>query len=1477
MLYMPKAFRIFTAFLLLAGLLFPAGLLSAYASENVSANITDSSSNALFTPQVVASHGFENNQYHNWGVRGGKGTVSITNEAANSGASSLKMTDRTEDWHMARVETTAVMVPGAKYEAELYVRLAPGASPSSARLNMLARQPETEVTIAEKPVTDGEWVKLTGQYAYDEASTSAFVYVYVADSTASYYVDDFKLTMIAPPPVSTDLPVYTYNFDDATFQGWVQRGSGKLELAADSVVSAVYSLKSTGRTSNWNGPSLNVLSTLKKSASYEISAQVRLPDKQSGAAASTVRLTIESKAVSATGSSYPNVAQASISDKGWVSMKGTYSFTEDMEKLLLYVESSDATEPIQIDDVVIKTTQAAPDDQTGIQTGFENNTAQGWTPRIGEETLAVTTVTAKSGTHSLLVSGRANVYSGPKLDVFTKVHKGSKYHFSIWLKLAPGENPSELRLSLQRGYQGENKYDTIVGKTAVTADGWVELKGDYQLKNTADSLSVYIESEAGTPSFYMDDFALTFVPPLGIETGIPSLHTVLDPYFSMGTGTAVEPFEIEGLHGELLKKHFSSVVTGNEMKPDHIQPQEGRFTFTNADTIVDFAVANGMRVRGHTLVWHNQTPSWFFKDAAGLEMTDEADPVKRAENKALLLSRLETHIKTVVEHYGTKVYAYDVVNEVIDDAGGLRNSKWYQIAGEDFIKEAFRYARQYAPAGTKLYINDYNTEQPGKRQDLYQLVTRLLQAGVPVDGVGHQMHINVHAPSIRQIGETIELFGALGLDNQITELDMSVYSSSNERYDPVPQELLVKQGYRYKDLIAEFIRLKDYISSVTFWGMGDDNTWLKTFPVTRIDLPLLFDEQLQSKPAYWGIVDPSRLPVVTQSANSSAGTPVIDGQAELLWNVQKRVALESEQLSGAFQTMWDANALYVLAEVEDAAYSAEDKVELFTAGSHYTLKRSGQATEGISYQVKEITGGYRIEAASPMGGLTEGAKKSFDIRVTDYKTPASVVSWSDLTHSQNTDTSKYGALTMVKPLSTLQVKQGTPVIDGTEDEVWAYANELSTDVWVQGSFGSTAKTKLLWDSGRLYVYTVVTDALLSDASSNAHEQDSVEIFLDPNNGKTELYDADDAQYRINFKNAKSYNGAAAADKIQSAVRLTEDGYVIEAAIEIPAVPAGSVMGFDLQVNNDEDGNGTRDSVAIWNDSTGQSYRSSALFGAVQLAGAANPVSALSGPAAVPLNQSFQVAYGISQAADVVSQEVTITYDRGIVLYERAVPADSRTTIVAEKHNEAEGAIRFLIMHNGAANAINGAADILHLSFKTMGREGAAAIKAVQAKDSYPNGDTAVSDASGAELAVAAGAGNRHQLQDILAEASRAYDQAVTGTADGQYPEAAKSRLLAVIQHATVVFQNPHSTTEQTENEAALLTLALARFNSLRITASTGDLNGKDGFDIGDLGIISHLYQTGEGQPEWKELYDLNGDGAIGLYEVQFIVNRILHE
>ena len=316
-------------------------------------------------------------------------------------------------------------------------------------------------------------------------------------------------------------------------------------------------------------------------------------------------------------------------------------------------------------------------------------------------------------------------------------------------------------------------------------------------------------------------------------------------------GVAVTPRELLSDEGKLIVKEFSSITPENAMKMGPIHPEENRFYWRDADSIVAFAQRNHIKVRGHTLCWHAQAPGWMFKDSLGKDVSKE-----------VLLDRLHKHINTVVSRYRGKIYAWDVVNEAVaDDSTFLRKSKWNQITGQEFIEKAFEFAHEADPKAV-LFYNDYNTEQPAKREKIYKLLKSLLAKGIPVKGVGLQAHWSVTNPSREELEKSIQMFSSLGLQVQFTELDISVYAGrqggqlingeKQQEKAVFTPEMEQQQLEKYKMAFEVFRKYRKKITGVTFWNVSDRYTWLDGRG--RKNYPLLFDTNLQPKKAYFEVV-----------------------------------------------------------------------------------------------------------------------------------------------------------------------------------------------------------------------------------------------------------------------------------------------------------------------------------------------------------------------------------------------------------------------------------------------------------------------------------------------------------------------------------------------------------------------------------------------------------------------------------------------
>ncbi|WP_029033801.1 endo-1,4-beta-xylanase [Salinimicrobium terrae] len=345
------------------------------------------------------------------------------------------------------------------------------------------------------------------------------------------------------------------------------------------------------------------------------------------------------------------------------------------------------------------------------------------------------------------------------------------------------------------------------------------------------------------------------------EIDDPSLKEALEDNFLIGT--ALNVWQITGRQPEaieIVKQHFNSIVAENVMKSSRIQPREGDFNFELADQFVEFGEENDMHIHGHTLIWHSQAPDWFFVDDEGETVSPE-----------VLKQRMKDHITAVVGRYKGRVHSWDVVNEAIEDDGSYRESEFFKILGDDFVKLAFQYTHEVDPEA-ELYYNDYSMANPGKRAGVVKMVKELQEAGVTIHGIGMQGHIGLNHPDLTEFEKSLEAYGALG-KVVISELDLSVLPSPwgdagaeisqnfdyDDKMNPFPNGLPEEVEQQFTDRYAEFFKLflkhQDVIARVTLWGVNDGHSWKNNWPVRgRTDYPLLFDRQNNPKPVVKEII-----------------------------------------------------------------------------------------------------------------------------------------------------------------------------------------------------------------------------------------------------------------------------------------------------------------------------------------------------------------------------------------------------------------------------------------------------------------------------------------------------------------------------------------------------------------------------------------------------------------------------------------------
>lgn len=340
----------------------------------------------------------------------------------------------------------------------------------------------------------------------------------------------------------------------------------------------------------------------------------------------------------------------------------------------------------------------------------------------------------------------------------------------------------------------------------------------------------------------------------------PSLAKAFAGHFQIGAAVGgLLPDALEPAERALLAQHFNVLTPENCMKPGPIHPERERYDFTAGDALLRFAQSHSMAVVGHTLCWHQQCPSWFL--AEGIE-------------RSAALAELGAHIRTVAGHYRGQLQGWDVVNEAIADQGDdLRDTPALRAIGPDYVRHAFELAHEADP-GAELYYNDFNIEQPGKRERTLRLLDSLLESGARVHGVGIQGHWLLDQVPFDDIASAISSFRKLGLKVMITELDLDVvdrpdcgadiavhraYAPAEDVYrDGCPAAVLERQAARYRRLFEIFAAPETAVARVSFWGLHDGRSWLNSWPGKRTNHPLAFDRQCQPKPAFHALLAAAR-------------------------------------------------------------------------------------------------------------------------------------------------------------------------------------------------------------------------------------------------------------------------------------------------------------------------------------------------------------------------------------------------------------------------------------------------------------------------------------------------------------------------------------------------------------------------------------------------------------------------------------------
>lgn len=861
-------------------------------------------------------------------------------------------------------------------------------------------------------------------------------------------------------------------------------------------------------------------------------------------------------------------------------------------------------------------------------------------------------------------------------DITENVSEGEEYEFSFWAKLSDDYNKelkdSQKTVQFQPYYEngdGKQEYDTtglISGTSAqiLEAGKWTKFEGTYKIPSGAKKVVIRILEQGNWQEpgscimgkYYVANVSMKKItkPKPEIEENIPDWKASVTESLGNGSiaGTAIMSSEIsDDTLMALVKKHFNAVTFGNELKPDAlfnyqigqsvdsttitfqgkelkvpvVNDKQENLDFSRADAMLDKILEwnnanpnDKIRVRGHVLVWHSQTPEWFFHE--------DYDVAKPYADKETMNRRLEWFIFSVFDHYFGKAangkydglfYGWDVVNEavngntyrddkVISDASDTStsdtrhgsNSMWWRVyKSNEFIINAFKYANKYAPKNVELYYNDFGETDNTKCEGIVKLINDVKSAdGTRLDAFGMQAHYNVDGFSAAQFKSVAKKYAQAAGKVQLTELDFKA-SSTYDGTAATKESEYTKMAYCHKNLYEAIKALKKEgtnVSGITVWGVIEPNSWLHSQSNLgggasgSAQCPLLFDGNYKAKPAYWAYVDATKLqPAIQKVTITEAKDGNIAGET---------YTIDQGEVQAEFIPVWDADGLTVQVKVKDTTVNDADAVTVYVDPKNSASDITPDKVTVARTAAAAIAGGYQATVKVSMKNLKVAQQISLDVVVNnDGKTG----SFNDLTGKQESS-SKYYAVATMKP-GIEKIPYGTISVDADADAAWG--NAVNIPLTINKGSEASANAKVLWDDDNLYVYATIKDAALDKTGAQTHEQDSLEVFIDEDNGKTASYGEDDKQYRINYENEQSFNGKKClAENVKSATKTIDGGYVVEAAFKWTDIkPAnGTKIGLEFQINDAKDGK--RIGTLSWYDETGMGWSGSNVYGTVELTG-----------------------------------------------------------------------------------------------------------------------------------------------------------------------------------------------------------------------------------------------------------------------------------
>ena len=1029
-------------------------------------------------------------------------------------------------------------------------------------------------------------------------------------------------TVISVPVQAAPEELMNSTFEDG-YGAWKGVGS-TISITSDYAHNGDSSLYVFDRTASWGAPRCSLSGVAVPGQTYTFSAYAMFADGNDYQNMALKLIYTDSSGKD----QYKDIKNVNAKKGEWTQLTGSYSIPENVTNIILYVEMPGANtdQCYYIDDITVNGEKVDVSYATEYNNDFDDGTAQGWTGR-GSATASVVNTASHSGDYSLFISGRTQLWNGATINKSDMLQSGKYYSLGCYVMYNEDKwsDQQKFSINLQYDLNGKENYYTIATATANKGE-WTYVGSELTIPEGAVNCAVYIQTGyVSTPAeqdlmdFYVDDCTGKQLPDPAIQDDLPALKDAYAEDFKLGCA-ATDSELTQKASQDLILKHYNSLTLGNELKPDSVLNQaesiaylkqtgddtNPQISLKSADKLLKFAAKNHIPVRGHVLVWHSQTPDWFFKE------NYEADGAW--VDKDTMNKRLENYIKNVMttlaeEYPDVEFYAWDVVNEAASDAGTMREagsnnvksgqSAWVQVYGDQsYILKAFEYARKYAPTGCKLFYNDYNEYNTAKMNYIVSDILKPLIAAGTIDGMGMQSHISMSTPTIAQYKKAMQTYSDLGLEIQVTELDVSQKSNA------VADQLELAQRYQdcfkmYKEMKASGVNL----SAVVIWGITDSTSWIGGYP-------LLFDKDYQAKPSYYAVVDTDSEveKLQTMTAYHYDGTDADLERALEIGTIQYL-----NDTTTYFKAAWSEKGMVIRVynprhingwEKQDGCViTTVDYPDILVYGSQE--KQQGAFLDSVKVNSDTKFADITIPLTGKIGSNVYLDVQNCNIAWNDTDTSEKLfgefIQQSTLTYKSATPTC--GIVTLKAQPKSATATYGTPTIDGTIDSVWEDAPTIDVNTFSVGN-GATGTAKMLWDENNLYILTEVTDPVLSKSSANAYEQDTVEVFFDENNHKTDYYETDDLQARVNYDNEKTITDGLSTDRFVSATAKTDKGYLVEMAIPFGIAPFqnGQVLGFDVQVNDDGTGDGKRTAISNWNDLTGMGYTSTAGYGVLTLTG-----------------------------------------------------------------------------------------------------------------------------------------------------------------------------------------------------------------------------------------------------------------------------------